>query len=68
LEVAAEAEKPPGSPKVKNVKLKVTATADTSTKKLEALWRRTEANCPVLYIFTDANPVKTELELVGERD
>jgi len=62
LEVVAEAEKPADSPVLKSVKLKVNVSARTRKKLLEAVWRRTEANCPVVAIFKDPIPVEVELE------
>lgn len=62
LEVAAEAEKPPDSPKLKGVTLKVKVSAKARKQLIEAAWRRTEANCPVLAIFGEAIPLKAELE------
>jgi hypothetical protein len=29
---------------------------------LEAVWRRTEANCPVIFVFNENIPVKVEFE------
>lgn len=42
------------------MKLKVTGKA--RKQKMRALWRRTEANCPVVKIFTEKIPVEFELE------
>lgn len=62
LEVVVEAEKPEDSPKLTSVKLRVNVSGKTSEKTLSALWRRTEENCPVLYIFRDSIPVETEFK------
>jgi len=62
LEVIAEAEKPPDSPRLNGVKLKVNVSAKARKQLLEAAWRRTEANCPVVAIFKQPIPVKVELE------
>ncbi len=64
--VVAEAEKPADSPKLTGVNMKVTVTAKARKQKLEAVWRRTEANCPVVSIFEDKIPVKIELETTTE--
>lgn len=64
LEVIAEAEKPEGSPKVTGVKLKVNVSAKARKQLLEAMWRRTEANCPVVAIFKE--PITVEAELNTE--
>ena len=63
LEVVAEAEKPADSPKLNGVKLKVHVSAKARKQLLEAAWRRTEANCPVVAIFKDPIPVEAELEI-----
>ena len=67
IEVVAEAEKPADSPKLKSVKLKVYVTAKARKQVIEAIWRRTEANCPVVSIFREPIPVEVELitETVG---
>jgi putative redox protein len=61
LEVTAEAEKPDDSPVLSKVKLQVNVASNTRDQKLQALWRRTEANCPVIKIFTDKIPVEAKL-------
>jgi len=61
LEVVAEAEKPADSPLLKGVKLKVNVSAKARKQLIEAAWRRTEANCPVVLIFKDPIPVEVEL-------
>ena len=62
LEVVAEADKPEDSPKLKGVTLRVKVSAKARKQLIEAAWRRTEANCPVLAIFSEAVPLKAELE------
>ncbi len=61
IEVVGEAEKPADSPKLVGVKLKVKIAAKARKQMIEALWRRTEANCPVVKIFTESIPVEIEL-------
>lgn len=61
LEVVAEAEKPADSPILKGVKLKVNVAAKARRELIEAIWRRTEANCPVVKIFTEPIPIEIEL-------
>jgi len=61
LEVVVEAEKPTDSPKISKVKLKVHISAKARRQILEAIWRRTEANCPVVTIFRESIPVEVEL-------
>lgn len=64
IEVVAEAEKPADSPKLKSVKLKVYVAAKARKQVIEAIWRRTEANCPVVSIFRE--PIPVEVELITE--
>lgn len=64
MEVEAEAEKPPDSPKIGNVNLKVRVAGKARQALLEAAWRRTEAGCPVMEIFKNPIPVNVELEIV----
>ena len=62
VEVTVDAEKSPDSPIVSGVTMKVNASSKARKELLDAAWRRTEANCPVLYIFKDPIPVKVEFE------
>lgn len=64
LEVTAEAEKPADSPKISEAKIKVRVSANARKELIEAAWRRTEANCPVLIIFKEPISVSSELEVV----
>jgi uncharacterized OsmC-like protein len=66
LEVAAEAEKQPGSAKLAQVNLKVVVSADARKQLLEAAWRRTEANCPVLLIYQKQVPVGVEFKTASD--
>jgi uncharacterized OsmC-like protein len=61
LEVTAEAEKPADSPQLTGVKLKVDISANVRKQLIEAAWRRTEANCPVVVLFKESIPVTVEL-------
>ena len=61
LEVVVEAEKAPDAPKITGVTIKVNVSGKARQALLEAIWRRTEANCPVVAIFKDPIPVKVEL-------
>jgi putative redox protein len=63
LEVTAEAEKGDDSPTLTGVTLKVKVKGDAREQKMRALWRRTEANCPVVKIFTEKIPIKAEFTL-----
>jgi uncharacterized OsmC-like protein len=66
VEVVAEADKPADSPKLTGVNMKVTVASKARKAKLDAVWRRTEANCPVVSIFQDNIPIKVEFETVTE--
>ena len=66
MAVVAEADKPADSPKLTGVNLKITVTSKTRKQKLDAVWRRTEANCPVVSIFQDNIPIKIEFETTTE--
>ena len=66
MEVVAEADKPADSPKLTGVNLKVTVASKARKQKLDAVWRRTEANCPVVSIFQDNIPIKIEFETITE--
>jgi len=62
LEVEVSAEKNPESPVVSGATMKVLVSGKASKELLEAAWRRTEANCPVVFIFRDPIPLKIEFE------
>ena len=68
VEVTAEADKSPDSPIISGVTMKVNASSDARKELLEAAWRRTEANCPVLFIFKEPTQVKVEFEGKTEVD
>ncbi len=61
IEVITEATKTEDSPTIKDVILRVNVAAKARKQLLEAVWRRTEANCPVVKIFTEPITVKIEL-------
>jgi uncharacterized OsmC-like protein len=62
IEVTVEADKSPNSPVISGVTMKVNASSKARKELLDAAWRRTEANCPVLFIFKEPTPVKVEFE------
>lgn len=62
VEVTVEADKSPDAPVVTGVIMKVNVVSKARKELVEAAWRRTEANCPVLCIFKDPTPVKVEFE------
>ena len=61
-EVTVEADKSPDSPIINGVTMKVNVVSKARKELVEAAWRRTEANCPVLFIFKEPIPVKVEFE------
>jgi putative redox protein len=63
IEVTAEAEKSPNSPTLLGVTMKVNITSKARRALVEAAWRRTEANCPVLYVYKEQIPVKVEVDI-----
>jgi uncharacterized OsmC-like protein len=62
VEVTVEAEKSPDSPIITGVSMKVNVSSKARKELIDAAWRRTEANCPVLFIFKEPTPVKVEFE------
>ncbi len=62
VEVRVEADKAADSPVVTGITMKVNVVSNARKELVEAAWRRTEANCPVLIIFKDPSPVKVEFE------
>lgn len=63
VEINVEAQKNSDSPVIRDVSMKVNVVSKTRKALLEAAWRRTEANCPVVFIFKENIPVKVEFEL-----
>jgi uncharacterized OsmC-like protein len=66
MKVVAEADKPADSPKLTGLNLKINVTSKARKQKLDAVWRRTEANCPVVSIFQDNIPIKIEFNTTAE--
>lgn len=66
METEVEAEKPPGSPKLRGVNLRVRIAGKARKELLEAAWRRTEAGCPVMEIFKNPIPVNVVVEITPE--
>ncbi len=66
IEVKVEAEKTPDSPVLAGVTMKVNITSKTRKPLVEAAWRRTEASCPVLYIYKEPIPTKVEVDIKTE--
>jgi uncharacterized OsmC-like protein len=66
IEVNVEAEKSPDSPVLKGVTMKVSIKSKVRKALVEAAWRRTEANCPVFYIYKEQIPTKVEVDIKTE--
>jgi uncharacterized OsmC-like protein len=62
VEITVEAEKAADGPTVSGITMKVNVVSKTRKELVDAAWRRTEANCPVLLIFQNPTPVKVEFE------
>lgn len=63
VEVKVEAEKTPDSPTLTGVKMKVKIASKARKALVEAAWRRTEASCPVFFIYKERIPVKVEVDI-----
>jgi uncharacterized OsmC-like protein len=62
VEVTVEADKSPDSPMITGVAMKVNVESSARKELVDAAWRRTEANCPVLLVFKNPTPVSVEFE------
>lgn len=65
IEVKVEAEKSPDSPIITDVTMKVNIVSPARKQLVEAAWRRTEAACPVVFIFKETMPVKVETTITA---
>jgi len=63
VEVNVEAEKTAGSPVLAGVTMKVNIRSKARRALVEAAWRRTEASCPVLYVYKEHIPTKVEVNI-----
>jgi uncharacterized OsmC-like protein len=63
IEIAVEAEKTPNSPTLTGVTMKVNIASKARKALVEAAWRRTEAGCPVMFVYKESIPVKVEVEI-----
>jgi uncharacterized OsmC-like protein len=66
VEVLVEAEKEQFSPIITGVCMKINVSSKARKELIEAAWRRTEANCPVMFIFNEPTAVKVEFESKNE--
>ncbi len=65
IEINVEAEKTANSNTLSGVTMKVNIDSPARKGLVEAAWRRTEANCPVMYVYREAVPVKVETQIKG---
>ncbi len=66
IEINVEAEKSGSSPTLTGVTMKVKIDSPARKSLVEAAWRRTEANCPVMFVYKEAVPVKVETQITGQ--
>jgi uncharacterized OsmC-like protein len=66
IEIAVEAEKTPNAPTLTGVSMKVNIASKARKPLVEAAWRRTEAGCPVLFVYKEQVPVKVDVEIKSE--
>ena len=66
IDIAVEVEKTANSPVISNVTMKVKIASKARKGLVEAAWRRTEAACPVLFVYKESVPVKVEAEIKAE--
>ena len=66
IDIAVEAEKTSSSPTIQNVTMKVNIESPARKSLVEAAWRRTEANCPVMFVYKENVPVKVEVNLKAQ--
>ena len=65
IEINVEAEKSGSSPTLSGVTMKVKIDSPARRGLVEAAWRRTEANCPVMFVYKEAVPVNVETQIKG---
>jgi uncharacterized OsmC-like protein len=63
IAIAVEAEKSPDSSTLKGVTMKVSIASKSRKALVEAAWRRTEAGCPVLFVYKESVPVNVNVEI-----
>jgi uncharacterized OsmC-like protein len=63
IEINVEAEKSASSPMLTGVTMKVNIDSSARKGLVEAAWRRTEANCPVMFVYKEQVPVKVEAKI-----
>jgi uncharacterized OsmC-like protein len=65
IEIKVEAEKSASSPTLTGLTMKVNIDSPARKGLVEAAWRRTEANCPVMFVYKESVPVKVEANIKG---
>jgi uncharacterized OsmC-like protein len=65
IDIAVEAEKTANSPVLSGVTMKVNIASKARKPLVEAAWRRTEAACPVLFVYKESVPVKVETQITA---
>ncbi len=63
IEISVEAEKTGSSPTLTGVTMKVNIDSPARKGLVEAAWSRTEANCPVMFVYKESVPVKVEVDI-----
>ncbi len=66
IEINVEADKTDTPQVISNVTMKVNIKSKARKALVEAAWRRTEANCPVMFVFKENVPVKVETHITGQ--
>jgi uncharacterized OsmC-like protein len=66
IDIAVEAEKTDKPQVIANVSMKVNIKSKSRKNLVEAAWRRTEAACPVLFVYKENVPVKVETTICTE--
>jgi uncharacterized OsmC-like protein len=65
IEINIEAQKNPSPQPISNVTMKVNIKSKARKALVEAAWRRTEANCPVILVYKENVPVKVETQITS---
>jgi uncharacterized OsmC-like protein len=63
INISVEAEKTANSSRLSGVSMKVNIASKARKALVEAAWRRTEAGCPVLFVYKESVSVKVEVEV-----
>jgi len=63
INISVEAEKTANLSTLSRVLMKVSIASKARKALVEAAWRRTEAGCPVLFVYKESVPVRVEVEV-----